>query len=171
MIDLVPCEFARVLPVAQGNDPVRDPGHFTEPVRNVEDAQTAGFEIGDHLEKRLRLMRREARGRLVHDEESRFERQRLGDLDQLLLAERQVLHRGIRREVRRQSIQQLLRVRPHLRLPHQPEAPRLAPEKDIARHVEVVRQVEFLVDQRDAERLRVADGSKVHHFAVKDQSA
>ena len=45
----------------------------------------------------------QARGRLVDDDQARIERQRLGDLDQLLLGERQLGDRRVGRESRRRG--------------------------------------------------------------------
>ena len=51
------------------------------------------------LEQPLGLGDGQARGRLVHDDEPALERQRLGDLDELALRDRQPRHRRRRREV------------------------------------------------------------------------
>ena len=58
----------------------------------------------------LGLGERQARGRLVHDDEARVERQRLGDLDHLALGERQLGDRRVGLEIDAEAVEQ----RPHL---------------------------------------------------------
>ena len=62
---------------------------LVEPVRDVDDADAVGRELPDDAEEPRAFRRRQRRGRLVHDEDARVERQRLGDLDELLLADAQ----------------------------------------------------------------------------------
>ena len=86
-----------------------------------------------------------------------FERERLGDFDELLLGDRQRGHRRLGRHVHPQ-LRKIGSYRiAHLSAVDQAEhsaARRLAAEQDVAGHVQVVEQVQFLVDERDAERGR-----------------
>ena len=59
-------------------------------MRDEDDADARRLEIGDDLEEPVRLGDGEARRRLVHDDDAGIERQRLGDLDELALGEREV---------------------------------------------------------------------------------
>ena len=77
--------------VAQHGDVVADTDQLFEPVRDVDDRDALRLEVGDDAKQDLDLRRAERRGRLVHDEDARVARHRLGDLDQLLLADHQVL--------------------------------------------------------------------------------
>ena len=63
----------------------------------------SAFSAGDDVEQPLRLGERQARGRLVHDDQPRLERQRLGDLDQLLLGQRQRADRRVGARNRRRA--------------------------------------------------------------------
>ena len=62
---------------------------FLEEVRNVNDAHALAREPADDVEKILRIDLREAAGRLVHDEHARRGDERAGDLDHLLLRDRE----------------------------------------------------------------------------------
>ena len=92
--------------VAQHHDAVGAALDLVQPVRDEDDADAVGLEVGDDLEQPLGLRQRQARGRLVHDDQPRFERQRLGDLDQLPLGERQVGDRRVGREVDAEPLEQ-----------------------------------------------------------------
>ena len=98
---------------------------------------------------------RQAGGRLVKDDQPRLHRQRLGDLDHLPLRQRQCRQRRIGAEIGADARQKR---RDHLALPlgidevQGPAAPRLAADKDIGGHVEIVEQVEFLMHEGDARR-------------------
>ena len=92
VVDLVALEFARVLAVAQDHDAVGEFLHLAEPVGDVDDAHARRAEFFHDLIKLVGLVLAQARGRLVHDEHTRADREGLGDFDQLLAAEREVAH-------------------------------------------------------------------------------
>ena len=78
----------------------------------------------------------EARGRLVHDDDARVERQRLGDLDELALGERQVGDRRVGLEVDAKPPQQRRHVAPRSPCGRRASAARrrrLAPDEHIGR--------------------------------------
>ena len=88
---------------------------------------------------------------------SRAQRERLGDLDQLALGEREVGHQRVGLEVGAQPIEQGLGARPDrggVDQVKRSERTRLAAEEDIGRHIEIVEQVQFLVNEGNA----AADG-------------
>ena len=76
--------------VAQHGHAIGELEHLVHAVRGVDDRDAFARELAHDLEQRLAFRRRQRRGRLVHDEDARVERQRLGDLDQLLLADAQL---------------------------------------------------------------------------------
>ena len=85
VVDLVALERADQLAVAQHDDAVAGLDDLVQAVRNEDDRDALRLEAGDDLEQLLGLGERQARGRLVEDDEARVEAQRLGDLDHLLL--------------------------------------------------------------------------------------
>ena len=117
-----------------------------------------GLEAGDDLSSLSVSAIVQARGRLVQDHQPRLERQRLGDLDDLLLREREPRHHACRAESRAEAVEigldasrRSVSVSTSCRKP--PVG--LAADIDVGRNVQVVEQVEFLVDEGDAGGHRV----------------
>ena len=75
--------------VGQGEDLV----HL---VRDVEDGRARLAEVVDHPEEPVDLGVGQGRGRLIHDQDRGLVRQRLGDLDHLLVADPQAADHGAR---------------------------------------------------------------------------
>ena len=152
--------------VAQHDDAVGALLDLVQAVRDEDDDDAVGLQLGDHLEQLVGLGERQARGRLVHDDEARVERQRLGDLDHLLLRQRQVGDRRVRPRNRRRgacsSGVTLASQRARVDQPQRPAAQRLAADEDVGGDVEIVEQVEFLVDEGDAGAHRAGDRERRH---------
>ncbi len=115
----------------------------------------------------------ERRGGLVHDEHARVEGQRLGDLHHLLLRDGELTHRRARVECEVQPLEDALCVRIQRILVEQPAQPaaRLAPDKDVLRRREVAHQVEFLVNDADAQRQCLAWRTRFDRPAVNEDLA
>ena len=146
---------------------VRDLQRLLEVVGDVDDGDAAGLEVADDLEQHLDLGGAEGRGRLVHDQDARLDRQRAGDLDDLLLAEAQVLDR-------RHGVDVLFQLRHEggglARLLGVVDAGRagdLAAHEDVVAHAHVRREAELLVDDGDAAVPRVRRGREDHRLAVE----
>ena len=75
---------------AQHRHAVRDRHHLVELVRDEDHGLALGGHRAQGREQRVRLLRREHRRRLVHDEDPRVAVERLQDLDPLLLADREL---------------------------------------------------------------------------------
>ncbi len=75
--------------VAQHGHAVGDAEDLVEPVGDVEHGDPALLQRAGDRQQPVDLVRRQRRGRLVHDQHLDVERQRAGDLDGLLLGERQ----------------------------------------------------------------------------------
>ena len=90
------------------------------------------------------------------------ERQRLGDLQKLPLRQRQPRHRRLRPEVDPEPGEKRRRLRRHAPAVDQPERPaaRLAADEDIAGHVEIVEEVEFLMHEGDPGGDRLGHGHR-----------
>ena len=95
MGELVARQLAHRAPVAQHHDAVGAGHDLAEPVRDVDHCDAVRLQIGDHLQQPLGLRQRQARGRLVHDDDARVERERLGDLDHLPLRDRQIVDQRV----------------------------------------------------------------------------
>ena len=80
---------ADVAAVAQHRRPMSDPGQLLQAVGNVDDGAPFAGESADGGEQLVDLRGRQRRGRLVHDQDSRAQRERLRDFDHLLLGHAQ----------------------------------------------------------------------------------
>ena len=80
-------------PVAQDGDIVGDPWQFIQFVCDVNDAYALALQLVNEPEKDIDLLHGDCRRRLVHDEDSRVERNRLGNLHHLLLPNAQTGHK------------------------------------------------------------------------------
>ena len=156
--------------VAQRDDAVGALLDFVEAMGDEDDADAARLQFGDDLEQTVGLGQRQARGRLVHDDDLGAQRQRLGDLDQLALRQRQIGHQRVGLEVGAEPVEQRLGARADRGGVDQvqwSERTRLAAEEDIGGDVEIVEQVQFLVDEGDAAADRLGDGEIVFLLAAK----
>ena len=105
----------------------------------------------DDVEQPLDLDRGQRGGRLVHDQHPRVERQRLGDLDDLLVGDRQPAGGAGRVQGDAETGEDRAGValhRPPVDAP--PTAERLAADEDVLGDGEVGEQRRLLVDDRDA---------------------
>ena len=73
--------------VLEDRDAVAEVEDLLEPVRHVDDGDTAGGELADDRVEQLDLVVAQRGGRLVHRDDAGVERQRLDDLDDLLLGD------------------------------------------------------------------------------------
>ena len=153
MRDLVPRQGAGHPAVAQADDPIGALPDLVQPVRDVDDADPQGTQLADDRQETVGLREREARGRLVHDDEPRLERQGLGDLDHLALGDREVGDRRRRAEVDAEALEERsdhgVETCP-VDQPQRPAPQRLAADEDVGGDVQIVEEVELLVDEGDA---------------------
>ncbi len=159
--------------VAQHRDGVADGEDFLEAVGDVDDRHAVPPQHPDAFEEPTDLRARERGGWLVHDENTRALRERVGDLDHLLMRYAKRMDERARVEIHAEHLEQT----PRLRM-HTPAidgagnaAAKLAAEKDVLRDAEVGNEREFLEDDRNPEPARVgrrvdADGPALDpHFA------
>ena len=85
-------------PVLQHGHPIRDRLDFGHPVGDVDDRHAFGAQSLHEIKQASRVDAIERGGRLVHDENARVDRERFCDLDDLLLRDRKVARRRLRRD-------------------------------------------------------------------------
>jgi len=100
-------------PVAQNGDPVAELEHLVQPMRDVYDRHTLTPQPAHDLEQALDLPPGQRRGGLVHHQDPCVLRQRLGDLDHLLLCDPEAVHRSMCVELGAQHLQQAARLGMH----------------------------------------------------------
>ena len=95
-----------VAAVAHHGDALAEREDLLEAVRDEEHRVAARAQRLDDAEQPLDLGRRERRGRLVHHDHARVRRQRLGDLDQLLVGDREPAREPVRVEPDAELVEQ-----------------------------------------------------------------
>jgi hypothetical protein len=121
-----------------------------QPVRDEQHRGARGAQRAHHLEQPGHLGRGQRRGRLVHHDHPGVQRQRLGDLHDLLVGDGQPAADPARVEPHAEPGKQFCGLRVH---PAPVDAPpghqRLAAHEDVLGHGQVGEQRWFLVDDRD----------------------
>ncbi len=159
--------------VAQHRDAVAEREHLRETVRDVDDRDAALPQPPDDGEQPLGLAIGQCGGRLVHHQDARVLRQRLGDLDHLLLRDAERVHRGARIDIEADHVEHAARLRIEPRAVDETRhaAAKLAPKIDVLRDVEIGNEGEFLEDDRDAKTARIGRRCDLDGPAVVQQFA
>jgi hypothetical protein len=140
-------------------------------VRDVDHADAARAEVVEDAEERFDFGVGERGRRLVKDEDARVLRERLRDLDQLLLPDAEVADGRARIDSQLQLVEQSLRAPVKLVPADDAEASRLAAEEDVLADRHLLDERQLLKDDRDAGRLRVPHARELLHRALDDDLA
>ena len=167
-VDLADLIAGHVLPVFQHRHPVADLEDLLQPVGNIDDGHAIGLQRLKPLEQKLDLVARDHRRRLVQDQQLDLVHHRLGDLDHLLIRHGQFRNQLVRVDIDAQAVQQFARILAGLAIVDQAErAPPLVPEKDVLGDTQMRKQNEFLIDDVDSGRLRLARRRPMHDLVVE----
>jgi hypothetical protein len=144
--------------IADHGNGVADGFHFVELVRDIHAGHTAPLQIAHDVQQNLRFRTGERRRRFVENQQLRTLVERLGDLDQLLMAAAVVHHRLRHIDAfDMQLAQQFVGALEHRGVVHAAARQRdLVAKKDVLRHRELRHQHQLLVDDHDPGALRVA---------------
>ena len=140
---------------AQDGDVVAEPEDLVDEVADEQNCDALRLQMPHDLEKPVHLAARYGRGRLVHDQHARVDRQRLDDLDRLPLGDAEHPHRHVRIDVHPQACQQIGGRGGHRGPVDASHAPRLPADEDVLRNGEIGKEGGMLVDDGDALALRV----------------
>ena len=145
-----------VAPVAEDGRAVAQLEDLVEAVADEQDRDAAVAQPADDAEQPLDLVGGQRRGRLVEDQDARLDRQRLRDLDELLVGHRQAADRRADVELDVELLEQRLRL-PARRAPVEQAEPagRRVADEDVLGDRQVGEEPRLLVDDRDAERARL----------------
>ena len=162
-----------IAPVAHDRHAVGDDAQLLHAVGDVDDAHALGLQPADEREQILDFRFGQRRGRLVHDENARVaEGQRLGDFHHLLLGDGEGAHAGSRADVAQmERIQQRVGLRVLSGLVQEQSPRGLAADVDVFGHGQILHQVDFLMDDADAQMLRFQSISDVDFPAVQRDSS
>src|SRR5260370_9239757 len=141
-----------VLAVAQHGGPLTQVEDLLEAVADEEDGQAAVAQRADDREEALDLVQRERRGRLVHNQNARIQRQRFGNFDQLLVGHGQPANGCLCRNRDLELAEQTARRAPHTAPVDGAErGRRLVAQEHVFGHREVRKQSGLLVNDGDPE--------------------
>jgi len=159
------------LAVAQDGDAVRHLHDLVQLVGNDDGGDAPLLELFDEAQQIFAVFLVERGGRLVEDEELHFLGQRLGDLHQLLLADAEMGHQRARIFVQPHKFKQLSGADDRL-VPVDDEAPlAFVAEKNVFRYGQPGDEIEFLVDDDDAQLLALLDVPELAHFSPEQDFA
>jgi len=148
-------------PIAQYRDPIRQLEDFLKPVRDVDNGYPLIAEPPDHVEQVGNLLLAEGGSRLVHDQQPDAARERLGDLYKLAGGDPQLGNGLSGWKVDAQQVEQFPAALVHgAEVDDAAHGLRLVAQKDVTGHAQVGDQVQFLVDDTDANALH-ARGSRL----------
>ncbi len=125
---------AHVLPIAQHRDPVANLEDLLKAMGDEDHAQPLGLEVAHDVKQRGHLGLGQRRRGLIHDDDARLDRQRLGDLHHLLFGHLEITNSGRRRQVNAQQIQQLLGLPIQVTPANESETVRLAADEHVFGH-------------------------------------
>jgi hypothetical protein len=133
-------------------------------MRDVKHRDPAGFQVGDDAEQELRIGLRKAGGRFVKDQKARFTDQALANLDELLLPHGHVAHDDVGVKMQVEFPKNLCRFGFERFAVHKGAGrPRFHSEENVLRD----REVQFLINDGDAGRLRLRRAGKLNLAPVK----
>ena len=157
--------------IAQHGDAIADVQHLLQAVGDEDDGYAAIAQLADDVEERLHLGFAQCRGRLVHDEHAHVTRDRLGNLDHLLLGNGERAHQRSRPQVHAHAIQDGARLPFQFRPADEERWSRFAPDEDVLHHGEIGHQVQFLVDDGDAQLLGMVGVVDLNRLSAKQDFA
>ena len=158
--------------VAQNREIVADADELLEAVRDVDDGDARLLQFGNDAEQHLDLGGGQRRRRLVHDQHAGVVGQRLGDLDDLLLADPEIVDQRIGVDVVFEAGEQLpgaLALAGHVDM--NTAHGHVAPEENVLGDREVGAEIELLEDDADALLRRIEHGGEPHFLAAHHDAA
>ena len=98
-------------------------------------------------------------------------RKRLRDFHELLMADGERAHERVRIDLQSDGIEEFPRLAPLKGFVDEPAAEFLAAKEDVRGDVEIVGEIQLLMDERDAVRERVVDGTNRERATVEEDFA
>ena len=154
---LVRVQGADGLAVAEDRHRVGDLDHFLQLVRDENAGDTVALELPEDRKEVFAVVLVQGRGGLVEDEQLHVAAHGLGDLDELLLADAEILHQGIGAHVETDLAEHLGGLLDRLVPVHRDPAPDLVAEEDVLVDGHFGNERELLVDDGDADLFTVGD--------------
>ena len=157
--------------VAQHRDTVGDLADLVQLVRDQDRGDALLAEFDQEVEQRVAVLLRQRGGRFVEDQQLDLLGQRLGDLDQLLLADADIGDQRVGVFPEPDLAQQLAGAPPREVPVDHAEARLLVAEEDVLGDRQQRHQRQFLVDDDDADALGIVDAGKTAFLAEEADRA
>ena len=152
--------------VPHDGDAVAQVEDLVETVRDEEDAGPASRRLRATANSRSTSTPLKGRRRLVHDQDFGVQRNRLGDLDDLLVRDGQAFGDAGRVDRNAKAVEQLARLPDHRRRADEPEAALgLAADENVLRDAQVREERGLLVDDRDSGVLALGNVAELDALA------
>jgi len=166
--DLFARQLPRIATVAETDDPIGTVTNLPEPVGNVDHADILCAQFPDEGEQPFGLRKSEAGCWLIHNDQPRTKRESLRYLHQLLFGKREAIESRRGRDIKPEAFQVGGGIGVDFLPIDQTErcVQGFTTQKNIARDIEVIEHVEFLVDEGDAEPHRVRDVTDLHRSPI-----
>jgi len=140
-------------------------------VGDEDEAGATSPKLAHLVEKHLGFLARQYGRRLVHEHDARPAADRLGDLDHLLVGYGKRADQRIFVDPRAELVEHTARLGPHVLAVEHAETGDLAAKEQAFGDGQVVGEVEFLVDEHDAERFGRAVRRQDDRLAVEQDGA
>ena len=157
--------------IAHHRGAVRQRENLIQAMADVDDADSLRLEIANDGEELFHFPVRQDRRGFVEHENARLLRERLGDLDALLPGDGQITARGFGIDADVDPAEQSLRLTMFVGAGNESNTRPLAPEKNIFAGRKARHEVEFLVNDGDAQPPRVLGRGDVNRTAVNPDCA
>ena len=152
--------------VPQEGDAVGNLKNLIEPVADVNDPDTLRFQFVDHPEQSLGFAGGEGGAGFIHHDDAGILRECLGDLDDLLLGDGEAVALGIDRHLHADPLEQCLRPCLLAGAGNEADAAGFLSEENILAGGQVRDEVELLINDPDAGRLRSLRGGDGGRLAI-----
>ena len=160
-----------ILAVAQNRDAVGDGEDFLQLVADEDDRDAVVAQLSEQLEEGGRLVLGDRRGRFVEQQDLGLAGQRLGDLDDLHLRDRQAAHFGARVDAGVEQIEIAARLPLDGAIVDEAVPGRQALEQDVFPDAEARDEISLLMNRRDALAQRIARRAEWNRPAVQENAA
>ena len=156
-----------ILPVPEHRDAVAIVENLHHPVGNIDDRDALVHQLPHDVEQNLRFLFGQRGGRFVQDQDPAIEGERLGNLDQLLLGNRQAADQGGGIDIAKPA-QHIGRLFCQPGVIHQRRAADIGcRHENVFSNADVRAQRDFLMHEADAQPLRDCGRGNSHHLSVE----
>jgi len=157
--------------ITKNDHSICDRGHLTETMRDVDYSSAVAPQVSDQIEEPFSFGESETRCGLIQDQETRRLSESASDFDQLSLTDRQLFAGRFGIDFESDLLKECFRFFDDLRAIDETVSSRFSTEEEVSTHVEILGEAEFLMDQCDAHRERIANSSKFDGVSIELQSS